>query len=389
MIEQPAAPAKLPKYLIVKRTLLNRISKQTYGPNERLPSDVELGRELGVSPMTARRALQELVDHGLIVRSRGRGNGTFLQPGAPPVHATYRQGDRQRISRFGVLHRQKWEHLRSAPVYFQTFLDVQGECARRGMSLELLPAQEDDSAVDIVRLARRSGCQALIVMDWHDSVELVKVQELGIPVVVAGSFQETAPLSFVEPNDCQGAYAATRHLLELGHSTVGLLEHRQVTRVSAERRVGWQMATGIADEAMTSMVYRAGNVTLGKSFGIAEAKADLRVQFQKRQPPTALFARDGLFAYAAIVALAELGIKCPADVSITCVGRYFEGVFDMPHMTSAQTDDGAMGREVVRLAEELTKGQRTGPVGVVLPMHLVEGQTAIRYTGRAKPVKTA
>ena len=56
----------------------------------------------------------------------------------------------------------------------------------------------------------------------------------------------------------------------------------------------------------------------------------------------------------------------------------------MPHMTSAQIEDGAMGREVVQLAEDLATGQRTGPVGVVLPMHLVEGQTAIQFAGHAK-----
>lgn len=368
-----AAPRKVPKYLAVKRTLLDRISQHSYGPAERLPSDAELAVEFGVSPMTARRALQELVEHGLIVRSRGRGNGTFLKAGVP-VQANH-QDQAQRLARLGVLHRQVWKNLRSDPVYFQTFLDIQGACAKRGASLEFLPSTDKNSAADLAQMARKSGCQALIVMEWRDPAELVKLQGMGLPVVVAGPFQEAMPLSFVEPNDCQGAYAATKHLIDQGHPTVGLLEHRQVSRVSAQRRAGWQIATGATGEPLPQFVYRAGHATLGSGIVFGEVKAELVEQFRLRPPPSALFARDGLFAYAAIQALAELGTKCPADVSIACVGRYYEGAFDMPHMTSAQIEEGALGREVVSLADDLASGRRTGPVGVVLPMHMVEGQT--------------
>jgi DNA-binding LacI/PurR family transcriptional regulator len=292
------------------------------------------------------------------------------------VQASHRASER-RLTRLGVLHRQDWSSLRSAPVYFQTFMDVQGECVKRGASLEFLPATERDDAADLARLARKSACQALIVMDWHDTVELVKLQQTGLPVVVAGPFQESVPLSFVEPNDYLGAYLATRHLIDLGHATVGLLAHRQISRVSAERRAGWQMATNTAHGAMDTLSYHAGPAQIGAGLVFGEVKAELLDQFRRRPPPPALFARDGLFACAAIQALAELGRKCPDDVSVTCVGRYYEGVFDMPHMTSAQTEEGAMGREVVRLAEELIAGRRAGPLGVVLPMHMVDGQTTL------------
>lgn len=370
------APRKVPKYLAIKRTLLDRISSQVYEPGQRLPADAELAAELGVAPMTARRALQELVQHGLIVRSRGRGNGTFLKADAP-VQARHHDSER-RLTRLGVLHRQDWGRLRAAPVYFQTFMDVQSECVKRGASLEFLPATERDDAAALARLARRSACQALIVMDWHDPVELVKLQEMGLPVVVAGPFQESVPLSFVEPNDFLGAYLATRHLIDLGHATVGLLAHRQISRVSAERRAGWQMASGAANGALADLSYHAGQAAIGAGLVFTEVKAELLAQFRLRPPPSALFARDGLFACAAIQALAELGRDCPGDVSVTCVGRYYEGVFDMPHMTSAQTEEGAMGREVVRLAEEMVAGRRAGPLGVVLPMHMVEGKTTQR-----------
>lgn len=379
-----STPKRVPKYLAVKRTLLDRISSRVY--TDRLPTEAELGVELGVSPLTVRRALQELVGHGLIVRSRGRGNGTFLRAGVP-VSASH-QDSAQRLTRVGMLHGRNWNDLRSAPVHFQTFTDLQGECARQGVALEFVAAEPGVSAAELVRLARKSGCQALIALDW-DAATLMKAQELGIPVIVAGSFLETTPVSYVEPNDCQGAYAATRHLVELGHPAVGLVENRAVGRASMGRRLGWQMAVQAKDADLVRLVYQVGRPTVEPSVAkFGAVKAELVAQFRQRRPPSALFARDGLFAYLAIQALAELGLKCPEDVSVTCVGRYYEGALHMPRMTSAQIEEGSMGRELVRLAEDLAFGRRTGSVGVVLPMHMVEGDTA-RPAGRQKAPKSS
>ncbi len=47
-------------------------------PSEQLPSDPEVADALGVSEITARRALKSLADDGVLVRRRGRGGGTFV-----------------------------------------------------------------------------------------------------------------------------------------------------------------------------------------------------------------------------------------------------------------------------------------------------------------------
>jgi len=47
-------------------------------PGEQLPSDAETARALGVSEITARRALKSLADSGVVSRRRGRNGGTFV-----------------------------------------------------------------------------------------------------------------------------------------------------------------------------------------------------------------------------------------------------------------------------------------------------------------------
>ncbi|MEA4897314.1 MAG: GntR family transcriptional regulator [Eubacteriales bacterium] len=52
-----------------------------YAPGQRLPSEAEMCRQFGVSRITARRAVQELVSEGLLERKQGK--GTFV--GQPKI----------------------------------------------------------------------------------------------------------------------------------------------------------------------------------------------------------------------------------------------------------------------------------------------------------------
>lgn len=71
----------LPLYERIKRGILAKIESGAWGPDQRIPSENELVRALGVSRMTVNRAFSELADDGILVRIHGV--GTFVGGGAP------------------------------------------------------------------------------------------------------------------------------------------------------------------------------------------------------------------------------------------------------------------------------------------------------------------
>lgn len=372
------SPAKrIPKYLSIKRMLMERIARGQYGGKTPVPPEKELAREMGAAPMTVRRAIQELVGEGMLVRQRGRGKGTFVCDVRGVPHAP--SSTDAKLKRVGVLHRQSMNELRESPVYFLIYMEVQAECARNGVALEFLPdgTEEKRSASSIKGMAADSGVQALLVLDWWSAQSLLEVQDSGLPVIVPGPFQETIPVSCVVANEYQGSFAATQHLRELGHNTVALVNSRKEIKTTVDRRGGWIAAMDLPSEDAEAITYRAGRDGLRSGQSLAEVKEDLLRQFKERRPPSGIFARDGFYSYATIAALRELGLSCPEDVSITCLGASYERVLDMPHMTSVQVPEGALGRAVVRLAQDLVSGRQESAVGLVLPMQVFEGESVL------------
>ncbi|WDE04705.1 histidine utilization repressor [Thalassomonas viridans] len=65
-----------PKFTIIKQHICDMIESGLWCEHSKVPSENELAEQFTVSRMTARRALQELTEQGLLVRSQGA--GTFV-----------------------------------------------------------------------------------------------------------------------------------------------------------------------------------------------------------------------------------------------------------------------------------------------------------------------
>ncbi|SMF16787.1 transcriptional regulator, GntR family [Azospirillum oryzae] len=73
----PLPDRRLPAYLQLRDALATRVARGEWGPDTALPSENQLTAETGLSVGTVRKAIQTLVDEGLLERRQG--SGTYLR----------------------------------------------------------------------------------------------------------------------------------------------------------------------------------------------------------------------------------------------------------------------------------------------------------------------
>lgn len=169
----------------------------------------------------------------------------------------------------------------------------------------------------------------------------------GIPVVnvIRGPAGSLAPA--VLANDHDGAFDATRHLLELGHTRIAYIGGAAGTNSGAERYAGYVDAlTAHGREVDRTLVARG---PFEPAFGTEAARRLLVAD----NDVTALFVANHEAVFGALPTIASLGISVPDELSLVC----YEDIAWLSTWSPPITvvDNGA--RELADVAMDLLFGQ--------------------------------
>lgn len=184
--------------------------------------------------------------------------------------------------------------------------------AEAGYTLVLTDTNNDaDTERSQVSAMRARGVDGFIVATarWQDPVvdELVAAT---VPTVLVNRHNDGGPFPFVGTDDRHGIELCVRHLRELGHRSILHLAGPADTSTGRARASAFR-------QAMRGNGFSAGSVLQCPSF-TEQAGADAVTQALAQGTPfTAIVAGNDLLAIGAAEALAEHGIACPRDVSIT------------------------------------------------------------------------
>ncbi len=88
-----------PLYVQLEEILRASIHSGEWAPNHAIPSELELSRTYGVSRMTARAVVTQLVNDGLLRRVQGK--GTFVMEQKIPTKSLAYMGIREQLERLG------------------------------------------------------------------------------------------------------------------------------------------------------------------------------------------------------------------------------------------------------------------------------------------------
>ncbi len=319
------------KHNTVMRLLRSRILRGVY--KDRLPGEVDLAREMGVSTVTLGHALMRLEAIGLIQR-RWR-SGTFV---VPPEE---RAGMSAPVTVLLSL---------SAAAEPGTVSHAFGKAAQAHgmeMTIALHPDAEMDRMIhDVLARLRTVNCVGAAVMDHRlDSAHALRLASAAGPAVLVDWETPDLVLPTITFDDLEAGHMAAAHLLKLGHRRIAFVDPILPDPIRTAR------SNGVAE-----LVRRTGGWFHERRapdfvFGVPVCIDLLRPQDR----PTAVVCGASLTALDMAKAAESLGLSVPGDLSLVSMGN--QGFSkEWRTFTHIVFDEEALGAQALELLLDSAPG---------------------------------
>lgn len=164
----------------------------------------------------------------------------------------------------------------------------------------------EEKAIDSL-LAR--NIDGIILVPCGDDPQKLEETFQKTPLILIDRYFEENDLPYVSTNNYEGAYQATKLLIESGHERTLCIRGPEASITSKERVRGYWEA--ICDMGNQSLAMIRGN-----DFSIQNGYIETKLALALDQPPTAIFALSNTILLGAIKALNEHQITIPNDISI-------------------------------------------------------------------------
>jgi DNA-binding LacI/PurR family transcriptional regulator len=347
----------IPQYYQLETWLIEQIEQGVYQPNDKIPTEEEFVRMTGLARETIRHAIKNLVQSGYLIRKRRL--GTF-------VIKRERKADEKPL--IGVL----------VP-------DI-----RKGYAPELARGVEDEAILtkhsiilgntdDLSEKASfhverflENGVQGVVFIPTADSdiknkQIIEKLNEHGIPVVLADRTISNIEIDYVTTNNFEGAYQLNQFLIKNGHRKIATILS---SRFSTERQrfEGYKKALKDNNIAIDPSIIITNLGPYVKD-DYVNAITDLLVKSERF---SAIFAGNDRIAYRINSVAETMGIRIPEDISIT---GYDDLVFKRSHpmqLTTMQQPIHEMGHVSMKLLLSRINGDSQDVIQRILKSNFVE-----------------
>lgn len=247
------------------------------------------------------------------------------------------------------------------------------------MGYTLLVSSSDERQereIKIVETLKTHLVSGLVVAPTfgHDSSHLIKLVQSGIPLVVIDRPLSGLGVDMVTVDNTGGARTAVEHLLDLGHTRIGVLIDDLEIASSQERLEGYRAALisrGVAPDPRLEVIgqssreggYQAAMELLSRDNGL-----------------TAVFSGDNLMTLGVLRASYERDLSIPEDLALVGFDDFDLTTAFRPTISAVAQPVAEIGRQAGQLLIKRLQGPDVDapPVHVDLPTELIVRESSGR-----------
>lgn len=199
-------------------------------------------------------------------------------------------------------------------------------------------AQQEQKAIQLLLSRRIDG---LIVMGGNSSESwLCQIGE-EIPLIVVARSLSSLSEQCLTMDDFQGAYTATRYLIQIGHYSIAHITGILARQDAQARYEGYQQALLEHD------IVPEPALTIEGDFTEQSGVMAVEMLLNRGRTFSAIFAANDQMAVGARLALFRRGLRVPDDVSLVGFDDQHGSAYTTPPLTTIQVPAVALGEAAV------------------------------------------
>ena len=244
----------------------------------------------------------------------------------------------------------------------------------RGYHLFLCNTDEDAAREDeYVRELAKKRVDGLLVASSaprHNHAGRLRAENL--PFVFVDRKVEGVDADVVSVDNREGMRLISEHLAGLGHERIGMISGPLDKASGYERYLGLQGALADLGVTLEDSLVRFGD------FRTSSGREGTRELLGLPSPPTALVTANNQMTLGALMAVKEMGLRIPHDVSVIGFDDPEWAPLTAPPLTTLAQPTYEMGVEAAKLLLDRIEGEQDGRTRRVLlePWLVVRGSTA-------------
>lgn len=252
------------------------------------------------------------------------------------------------------------------PFWTTVVRGVEDAAYKAGYHLFLCNSDEDATKEQdyVELLLSRQVDGFLIVPAERQFKPLEMIQKQGKAIVLLDRYIESDDINIVRGDSEGGAYVLTKHLLDLNHKHIVLLNGPESVSTAIDRAKGFTRALNEAGQSGGEIQIFWGDFSLDS--GYRQALEVLQIQPR----PTAVVAANNFIAIGAIRALDRSGLRIPDDISMVVYDDLPEHISLRPFLTSVTQPAYEMGFLAAKTLFSCMKNADISPTDIVLPFEL-------------------
>ena len=260
------------------------------------------------------------------------------------------------------------------PIFADFIAGASARYAQSGYDLLLSLVPDENEFTSYKELAARSAVDGVVVHAPRvDEQRIAQLNSLNLPFVVHGRSSNTLEkYNWVDVNNERSFFRATQLLIELGHTSIGLINGVAGVDFAVRRTRGYLRALKEHNIEPADVYVTHSEMTEPNGYKNALALLDLP------NPPTALIASSIIMANGIRRALNDRDLKLGRDVSVITHDddlSYFRDAAAVPVYTATRSSVREAGRLSADLLLKTIADPGRDPEGIMLDAELILGSS--------------